>query len=220
MDAFKSKKISVPVSEKIGSVSALIIAPDSCDTILLLAHGAGAGMTHRFMELLSVELASRGIGTIRYNFPYMERGQKRPDPPAIAEKTVSVMIEKSQQLFPTQKLLVGGKSFGGRMSSQCLSKTTPEFVKGVVFFGFPLHPAGAPAVTRAEHLSNVTIPMLFLQGTRDALAELSRMENVCGQLPTSRLVKFEGADHSFKAGKKEFISELAEATEEWAKKLK
>ena len=219
MEDFKSKQITVPISEKIGTVSALIIEPANSEIMLVMAHGAGAAMTHRFMELLSVELASRGIGTIRYNFPYMERGQKRPDPPAIAEKAVAVMIEKASELYPTKKLFVGGKSFGGRMTSQYLSKTTPAFVKGIVFFGFPLHPAGAPAVTRAEHLSNIKIPMLFLQGTRDALAELSRMEKVSSQLPTSTLVKFEGADHSFKAGKREFISELAEATEGWAKKL-
>lgn len=217
---FKSKEISVPVSEKLGSVSALIIAPDSCDTMLVLAHGAGAGMTHRFMESLSVELATRGMGTIRYNFPYMERGQKRPDPPAIAEKTVSVMMEKAGELFPHMRLLAGGKSFGGRMSSQCFSKTSPAYLKGIVFFGFPLHAAGAPDVARAAHLSNVQVPMLFLQGTRDALAELSRMEKICSQLSKTTLVKFEGADHSFKAGKKEFISELADATVGWAKKLK
>jgi uncharacterized protein len=188
MKEFVSKQISVPVSEKLGSVSALIIEPDRCETMLVLAHGAGAGMTHRFMESLSFGLASHGIGTIRYNFPYMERGQKRPDPPAIAEKTVSVMLEKARELFPTLKLLAGGKSFGGRMSSQCLSKACPAYIRGIVFFGFPLHAAGAPAVTRADHLSNVPIPMLFLQGTRDALAELSRMESVCSQLPTSTLL--------------------------------
>src|SRR5690242_17555791 len=120
MEDFKSKQISIPVSEKLGSVSGLVIEPVQCKTMLVLAHGAGAGMTHRFMESLSVELASRGVGTIRYNFPYMERGQKRPDPPAIAEKTVSVVIEKSRELYPAVKLIVGGKSFGGRMSSQCL----------------------------------------------------------------------------------------------------
>jgi len=218
MEKFVSKPLSIFISEKIGEVSALIIEPPVCRVMLVLAHGAGAGMTHRFMETFAIALAERNVGTLRYNFPYMERGQRRPDPPAIAEKTAAMVIEKAYELYPTLPLLAGGKSFGGRMTSQRVSKECPEFVKGIVFVGFPLHPAGAPATIRADHLRSITIPMLFLQGTRDALADLALVEDVCAKLPSSTLMTFDGADHSFKAGKRELIPELAEAAVNWMNK--
>jgi len=164
-------------------------------------------------------LAKKEIATLRYNFPYMENGKKRPDVPAVATKTVEMVLNKANELFPEASIFASGKSFGGRMSSQCLSKNSPDFVKGIVFYGFPLHPAGAPAIDRAEHLKQVKVPMLFLQGTRDALAELSLMQKVSSGLKKASLVLFEGADHSFKSGKKEFIPELAAATEKWIAEL-
>ncbi|MDQ2658165.1 MAG: dienelactone hydrolase family protein, partial [Bacteroidota bacterium] len=176
----------------------------------------GAGMNHPFMQRLSVELISRKIGTLRYNFPYMEKGGKRPDVPAVAEKTVLQAITYAAGAFPNIRLLAGGKSFGGRMTSQALSKSTDSGARGIVFVGFPLHAPGNPGVERASHLKDVTVPMLFLQGTRDALADMVLMEKVCADLPLSTLKRFEGADHSFKAGKKDLIPELAASISEWA----
>jgi len=203
------------ISDSIGEVSAEINESKNMKAVLVLAHGAGAGMNHRFMVQLSGELMQKGIGTIRYNFPYMENGKKRPDVPAVATKTVEMVLRRAYELFPTVPIFASGKSFGGRMSSQCLSKNSIDYVKGIIFYGFPLHPAGAPAVDRAEHLKQVKVPMLFLQGTRDALAELSLIQKVCSELDNASLILFEGADHSFKSGKKEFISELVIATEKW-----
>ena len=134
---------------------------------------------------------------MRYNFPYMEKGKKSPDVPAVAEKTVAVMIEKMHARYADVPMLAGGKSFGGRMTSQYLSKHAPDYVKGIVFYGFPLHAVGKPSIDRAAHLKNIKIPMLFLQGTRDALAQLNLIEGVCGTLPSATLQKLEGADHSF-----------------------
>lgn len=182
---------------------------------MVLAHGAGAGMTHRFMEELSTQLVQKSIVVVRYNFPYMENKKGRPDPPAIAEKTVSAVIEEAHKLYPKLLLFAAGKSFGGRMSSQKLSKECPEFVKGIIYYGFPLHPVGQPSVDRAAHLKNISIPMLFLQGTKDKLAELGLIEKVCSELTSATLVKFDGADHSFKAGKHEMMPELVAATERW-----
>ena len=172
-------------------------------------------MNHQFMIALSETLATKNIGTLRYNFPYMENGKKRPDVPAVATKTVEVVLMKAHELFPKIKIFGAGKSFGGRMTSQCLSKNHLDFVTGLIFYGFPLHAAGAPSIERAEHLKTVNVPMLFLQGTRDALAELSLIKQVTKGLKKSSLELFEGADHSFKSGKKEFIPELATATANW-----
>lgn len=209
------KSLKINISETIGSVSAVLQEPPKMKALIVLAHGAGAGMNHKFMVELSEALAAKGIGTLRYNFPYMENGKKRPDVPAVATKTVEMVLTKAQELFPKIKIFGAGKSFGGRMTSQCLSKNNLEFVKGLIFYGFPLHPAGAPAIDRADHLKTVQIPMLFLQGTRDALADLTLIKQVMDSLTKSTLVTFEKADHSFKSGKKEFIPELVEATENW-----
>jgi uncharacterized protein len=206
---------TITISDSIGEVSYLVNAPEHQKAVVVLAHGAGAGMTHRFMETLSIELAGLGIGTVRYNFPYIEKGKKRPDMPAVAEKTVGIVSEHVQKLFPGVPLFLGGKSFGGRMSSQYISKKNPDKIKGIVFYGFPLHAPGAPSMDRAEHLKNVHIPMLFLQGTKDTLADLSLIEKVCSELPTATLVKFEGADHSFKVKKSELIQPLASNTAKW-----
>lgn len=213
------KKIKIKISDSLGSVSAEVVEPAGMHALMVLAHGAGAGMNHSFMVELSMALAKEGIGTMRYNFPYMENGKKRPDVPSVAAKTVEMALTKAHELFPTTKIFASGKSFGGRMSSQFLSKNNPSFIKGIVFFGFPLHPAGAPSLDRADHLRTVHAPMLFLQGTRDALADLNLIQQVSRSLKNSTLVTFEKADHSFKSGKKNFIDELSAATKTWIEKL-
>jgi predicted alpha/beta-hydrolase family hydrolase len=167
------------------------------------------------MESLAAELAACSIVTVRFNFAYLEQKKKRPDPAPIAEKTVASMVQKTHELFPDYSVYVGGKSFGGRMTSQRMAKECPPFVKGIVFYGFPLHPVGQPSLERAAHLQHIRIPMLFLQGTRDKLADLVLLEKVCSGLPSSTLHIFEGADHSFKSGKQNLIPALAEHTRSW-----
>ncbi|MGC1242082.1 MAG: alpha/beta family hydrolase [Chryseosolibacter sp.] len=212
----KTKQLAIQVSESIGTVSAEIMMEEGFDSLFVFAHGAGAGMQHPFMAKLSSALAGFKIGTLRYNFPYMEKGGKRPDPPAIAEKTVSRAIETAHHLYPHVPLMAGGKSFGGRMTSQALSKTSHPAVKGIVFVGFPLHPAGRPGTDRAAHLSEIVLPMLFLQGTRDALADIVLIDRVCSAHAQATLIRFEGADHSFKAGKQDLIPSLAGAVKDWS----
>jgi predicted alpha/beta-hydrolase family hydrolase len=215
----KTDSFQIIVSESIGAVSAETLIPDDMKALIVLAHGAGANMQHRFMKTLSKSLADVGVGTLRYNFPYMEKGKGRPDPPAIAEKTVEAAIAKAHELYPDVHLFAGGKSFGGRMSSQRISKQPISYLKGLVFYGFPLHAPGKASIERAAHLKSVTIPMLFLQGTRDALANLTMITEVAAGLPTSSLKLLEGADHSFVAGKKEMIPLLVEETVAWLNKL-
>lgn len=217
--SFQIHHRKVLVSETIGSVSIEIFEPKKLRTMLVLAHGAGAGMMHDFMVRLCTELATLSIGTIRYNFPFMESGKKRPDLPATAHKTVASVLVHAHTNFPDTPLFAGGKSFGGRMTSQYVAKNPPSFLKGIVFYGFPLHPAGNPSVERAEHLNQIKLPMLFLQGTRDALAELTLIESVCKQLSTATLIKLEGADHAFKVARKNILPELATHTESWMDKV-
>ena len=215
----KTENLSFVVSESIGSVSATIMSERTPERIFVFAHGAGAGMDHPFMVRLSEALSALGIGTLRFNFPYMEKGGKRPDVPAIAEKAVLMAIETAAGRFPKIPLFAGGKSFGGRMTSQALSKVTPAGVKGVIFVGFPLHAAGNAGTDRARHLSDVKVPMLFLQGTRDALADIKLIRRVSAGAPHATLVEFEGADHSFRAGKQDLIPSIAEAIRQWSLKL-
>jgi predicted alpha/beta-hydrolase family hydrolase len=210
-----SGKSKVEISKTIGKVSIKVSDVAKPRAVMVLAHGAGAGMEHPFMESLANGLANEGITTVRFNFPYMENKKGRPDPGPIAEKTVEVVIEKAHQLFPKAPLFTSGKSFGGRMTSQFLSRASPEYVKGIVFYGFPLHPPGAPAIARGEHLAAVKVPMLFLSGTRDALADLKLLEKVLKKLPDATLKKFEGADHSFRVSKKQLMDELVKATSSW-----
>ena len=209
------KKISVIVSKSIGKVSAKIIVARKAKYALLLAHGAGAGMDHPFMRVLAEELEKLSVTTVRYNFPFIENKKGRPDPPAVAAKTVEAVASKVVALFPKLPLFTSGKSFGGRMTSQWVSKENPTDVKGIVFYGFPLHPPGAPSIDRADHLQGIKVPLLFLQGTRDALANLDLMTSVCKKLPHATLITFEKADHSFKAGKENLIPKLAAFTVEW-----
>jgi predicted alpha/beta-hydrolase family hydrolase len=217
MSSIKTSRLQLFVSETIGSVSAELIEADSASAFVTLAHGAGAGMNHPFMVSLANELALQGISTLRFNFPFMENKKGRPDAPAVAHQTVEAAITKTQELFPSLPLFVSGKSFGGRMSSQYLAKAQLDVVKGVIFFGFPLHPAGKPSTERADHLKEVNVPMLFIQGTNDALAEWHLMEPIAKKLPSTTLQKIDGADHAFKAGKKNIIPALVLFTKEWVR---
>jgi predicted alpha/beta-hydrolase family hydrolase len=215
----KTRSLKIQVSPAIGKVSAEYIAPAGAKCIMTLAHGAGAGMNHPFMTALANSLGETGIATLRFNFPFTENKKGRPDVPAVAQKTIEAAIAKAQQLSADLPVLVAGKSFGGRMSSQYLSTHPESLVKGIIFYGFPLHAAGKPSTDRAAHLKEVKVPMLFLQGTRDALARLDLIEEVCSSLRKATLIKIEGADHSFKAGKINTIGLLSEATSNWIDKL-
>ncbi len=215
----KVTPLQLEVSESIGNVSAELISPEQLKAIVTLAHGAGAGMNHPFMTALAEELALLNIGTLRFNFPFTEQKKRRPDFPAVAHKTIEVAINKAQELFPKLSIFVSGKSFGGRMSSQYLSKFKPGFVKGIIFFGFPLHPPGKLTIDRAAHLKDITVPMLFLQGTRDELATWNLIEQVTNELSLATLYKLEGANHAFKSGKQNLIPVLAQATDEWIEKF-
>ena len=215
----KTRSLKIQVSPSIGKVSAEYIAPPGAKCILALAHGAGAGMNHPFMVALANSLGETGIATLRFNFPFAENKKGRPDVPAIAQKTIEAAIAKAQQLSEDLPVFAAGKSFGGRMSSQFMSTHPESVVKGIIFYGFPLHPPGKPSVDRAAHLTNVKVPMLFLQGTRDALAQLDLIESVCSSLPKATLIKIEGADHSFKAGKINTTEILSKATNTWVERL-
>lgn len=206
---------TLSISDAIGAVSLIDVVPAQPRAVMTLAHGAGADMNHSFMRLLAEALAARQIATVRFNFPYMEKKRGRPDVPAVAHATIARVAASVQERYATLPCFLSGKSFGGRMSSQYLAASSPAWVKGIVFYGFPLHPAGKPGVERAAHLNDVQVPMLFLQGTRDTLAELPLITNVCAALPLANLVLFEKADHSFKAGKQNNIDALADATVQW-----
>lgn len=210
-----SQQFHLEVSDTLGTVSAELVTGQQANAIMTLAHGAGAGMNHPFMVSLSHALALLDIATLRFNFVYMEQKKKRPDFPAVAHKAVEAALIKAHQLFPDTPLFASGKSFGGRMSSQFLAEHALAFVNGIVFVGFPLHPAGKPSTDRAAHLKNITTPMLFLQGTRDELAEWSLIEHVTADLPLATLDALEGADHAFKAGKQNLIPALAERIQQW-----
>ena len=215
----KTQSFKLSVSPSMGTVSAKYIAPDKPTCIFTLAHGAGAGMDHSFMETLANDLAEAGIATLRFNFPFAEGKKGRPGVPAVAHETIAAAIEKAQELHPKLPLFASGKSFGGRMSSQYLAMHPESVVKGIVFYGFPLHPSGKPGTERAEHLKALKIPMLFLQGSKDTLATWDLIETVCQSLRKATLVRLEGADHSFKAGKKDVMSLLVSETTQWVGKV-
>lgn len=212
---FETSRSTIKVSDSIGAVSAMVMKPSHIDGVLVLAHGAGAGMEHPFMTTLAETLAKYHIATVRYNFPFTEKRKGRPDPPVVAEKVVAAVINAAQLMVPGVPLYAGGKSFGGRMTSQLLSRECPPFVRGVVFFGFPLHAPGSPTTARANHLKTVPIPMLFLQGTRDALANIKLMTEVTTGLPKAILKKYEDADHSFKVKRNVIFEDIAVDTVQW-----
>jgi uncharacterized protein len=179
-------------------VSGLLQKPACARACYVLAHGAGAGMNHSFLAAVAAELASRGIATLRYQFPYMERGAKRPDPPHLAHATVRAAVAAAADLLPEHLLIAGGKSFGARMTSQAQARAPLRGVHGLAFLGFPLHPAARPSQDRGAHLFEVHIPMLFLQGDRDTLASLDEIKPLCVKLGRRATLKiFAGADHSF-----------------------
>lgn len=197
MSSAVSKPISIAVNDAV-RVSGLLQTPRQTRACYVLAHGAGAGMNHPFMVAVATGLARRGITTVRYQFPYMERRAKRPDSPQLAQATVRAAVAAAASLLPELPLIAGGKSFGGRMTSQAQAKAPLPGVCGLAFLGFPLHPAGHPSQDRAAHLFDVQIPMLFLQGTRDTLASLDQIETLCKKLGgRATLELFADADHSF-----------------------
>lgn len=176
----------------------LVDAPANAHAAYVFAHGAGAGMRHPFMEAIAQGLAARAIAVLRYEFPYMEKGARRPDPPKVAQARVREAVEEAGRRFPGLPLFAGGKSFGGRMTSQAQAAEALPGVRGLVFVGFPLHAAGKPSGERAAHLAEIKVPMLFLQGTRDALADLQYLEPVIGKLGKRAMLEtFAEADHSF-----------------------
>jgi predicted alpha/beta-hydrolase family hydrolase len=221
MTAVTTQKLEFEVA-KAGSVSALLICPAKARACYVFAHGAGAGMTHPFMETFAAGLGERGVASLRYQFPYMEKGSRRPDPPAVAHAAVRAAVAEAGRACPGLPLIAGGKSFGGRMTSQAQARAPLSGVRGLAFVGFPLHPAGKPSSDRARHLAEVKVPMLFLQGTRDTLAELALLEPVVASLgPLASLHIVRDADHSFhvlaRSGRndREVMTEILDAFAGW-----
>ncbi|MFI5206923.1 MAG: alpha/beta family hydrolase [Gemmatimonadales bacterium] len=204
----------------------LLELPDDARVLLVLAHGAGAGMRHPFMERVAAALAARGVGTFRYEFEYMENKSRRPDAPSVAMARVREALAEAAIAAPGLPLLAGGKSFGGRMTSNAQAESPLPGVRGLAFLGFPLHPPGKPSIARADHLDRVTAPMLFVQGTRDEFAEPRLLMQVLARLgPRASLYSIEGGDHSFNVpkstgrSKDDVLEELGEAITGWAGRL-
>ncbi len=205
-----SVELGITLGDGTGQVSGLLTRPENARALYVLAHGAGAGMRHPFLERMARGLGDHAIATLRYQFPYMERRARRPDPPAVAERTVRAAVLEAARSAAGLSLVAGGKSFGGRMTSGAQANESLPGVRGLVFVGFPLHPPGRPGTARAEHLFRIEVPMLFLQGTRDAFAELELLRPVIkrlGQRATLALV--EGGDHSFRVLKRTGRTEAA-----------
>jgi predicted alpha/beta-hydrolase family hydrolase len=216
-----TRNVTIEIDDA-GTVSGLWLRPVKAKASLLLAHGAGAGMMHRSMAALADGLAERGIATLRYQFPYMERGSRRPDPPTVAHAAVQAACARAAGLARGMPLFAGGRSYGGRMTSQAQALSPLPSVRGLVFFAFPLHPAGKPSVARADHLGEVDVPMLFLQGTQDELAELDLLQPVVDALGSrAKLILAQDADHAFhvpaRTGRKDaaVLSELLDAAAAW-----
>jgi uncharacterized protein len=211
--------IAIDQTTQVSGLLQKALKPRAC---FVLAHGAGAGMTHPFMTAVAAGLAERNIATLRYQFPYMERGGKRPDPPKLAQAAVRAAVAEASRLQPSVLLIAGGKSFGGRMTSQAQAVEPLPGVRGLAFLGFPLHPAGRPSKDRTDHLFKVRVPMLFLQGTRDALADLGELEPLCEALGSNATLKlFADANHSFHAPARsgrsdaQVLAELLDALASW-----
>lgn len=219
-----AREITIAVGKTVGTVSGILDRPAKAWGLLAFAHGAGAGMRHAFMAGVAERLAARGLATLRYQFPYVERGNKRPDPPGVLTATVRAAVARAAQ--EDLSLFAGGKSLGGRMTSTAASSAALSGVRGIVFFGFPLHAPGRASSERGEHLARVEVPMLFLQGTRDSLADLAFLTPVVDSLgDRATLHVVEGGDHSFHVPKRsgrsdeEVLDELAEATASWARSV-
>jgi predicted alpha/beta-hydrolase family hydrolase len=195
---YKAKEIEFTAGEKAGQVSGLVTLPKGARALLVFAHGAGAGMRHKFMEQVTEKLADRGIATLRYQFPYMEKGIKRPDSGSVLTGCVREAVAAAKKLTDALPLFAGGKSMGGRMTSLAAAKAPLDDLRGLIYFGFPLHAAGKPSVDRGHHLSEIQLPMLFLQGSRDALADLKLLKPLCARLgKRAELFVIDGGDHSF-----------------------
>lgn len=221
-----SAEVRFAAGERAGEVSGLLLRPDGARLLYVLAHGAGAGMRHPFLESISQRLAERSIATLRYQFPYMEQRARRPDPPAVAAATVRAAVMEAARVAPGLPLVAGGKSFGGRMTSTAQAEAPLPSVRGLVFLGFPLHPPGRPGDSRAEHLAQVRIPMLFLQGDRDDFADLKLLKPLVKRLgDRATLHHVEGGDHSFHVLKRsgrtdtEVMGELVGRIADWAGRL-
>ena len=219
------RPVTIAVSDD-ERISALLQRPPDPRACYVMAHGAGAGMAHPFMASFANHLAERGIATLRYQFPYMEQRRRAPDSPAVATATVAAAMHAASRAAPGLPLLAGGKSFGGRMTSHAASQGLLDGVRGLVFFGFPLHPPNKPGTKRADHLPRVPMPMLFLQGTRDTLADLALLRPICAKLGArATLHVIESGDHSFHVLKSSGMDEaavlrhLAETTASWADRL-
>ena len=220
-----AKTVTVAVDDDVRVSGLLQIPPKAC-ACYVMAHGAGAGMAHPFMASFASDLATRGIATLRYQFPYMERGSKRPDTPKVAQATVRAAVATASRQVPELPLFAGGKSFGGRMTSQAQAAAPLPGVRGLAFVGFPLHPPGKPADERGAHLFDVQIPMLFLQGTRDEFADLGLLKALVEKLGARAALRlFDDADHSFhvpaRTGRKDakVRAEMADALAEWMVKV-
>lgn len=222
----ETSELRFRATERGDEVSALLLRPPDATALLVLGHGAGAGMRHHAMEASAETLAEAGIATLRYQFPYMERGNGGLDGPAILTEAVRSAVAKAAELVPDLPLLAGGRSMGGRMTSQAAAAQPLPGVRGIVFYAFPLHPSGKPGAERAEHLASVTVPLLFLQGTRDTLADLELLRPVVenlGERATLHVV--ETADHSFKVQKRSGLTDrgaqeqLARTVADWARHL-
>ena len=220
----ETTKLGIPVGQ--GKVSGLLLRPDYAEALYLFAHGAGVGMTHPSMAAFAKGLADRAIATVRFNFPYMERGGGRPDVPPVAHATIRAAAMAAGKFAYDLPLFAGGRSYGGRMTSQAQSIEPIEGVKGLVFFGFPLHPAGKPATDRADHLAKVEVPMLFVSGDRDALADFPSLQTVVGGLgENATLHAISGGDHSLRVSKGsgrapvDAFNEALDTAADWMKAL-
>jgi hypothetical protein len=216
------KEIHFVVSETAGVMSGLLLKPEHAVSLLVFAHGAGAGMRHRFIEDLSQRLAGLGVATMRYQFPYMEKRVKRPDSEGVLIATVQAALIAAEKYSDGLPIFAGGKSMGGRMTSLTLAKAPMDRLHGLIFFGFPLHAPGAPSAERGKHLADVQVPMLFIQGSRDALADLKLLKPLCAQLDgRAELFVVEGGDHSLHMAKRsgrtdnEVLDEVAAKTSSW-----
>ena len=222
MTVSPAKEIEFFVSEKAGAVSGLLIKPNKAQALLVLAHGAGAGMRHRFMEEVAAKLANCHVATLRYQFPYMQKRTKRPDPQRVLIDSVRAAVAKAEKEAGNLPLFVGGKSMGGRMTSLAAAEQPLDGVRGLLFLGFPLHAAGRPDAERGEHLTEIKLPMLFLQGSRDALADLKLLKPLCARIgKRAELYVAEGGDHSFhmlkSAGRSDddVLDEVVQRVVEW-----
>jgi hypothetical protein len=222
----QARELRIPVGEAGGSVSALLLRPEPAEALLALAHGAGAGMRHAFLEAVAGRLAARGLATLRYQFPYAERGERRPSPRALLLAAVRAAVAAAADCAGDLPLLAGGKSMGGRMTSLAAAEAPLPRVRGLVFLGFPLHPAGRPSTERGLHLAALDLPMLFLQGSRDRLADLELLRPLCQRLGRrARLHLLEGGDHSFRVPRSsgwsdaQALDQLADATRDFAREI-